>query len=166
MPIEGELATLAEAAAVALVTAMGTSAWTSIRDAVARVFRRAWAKGYEKIGDRLDEDASLVTAANDETAQRAARAALQPFWLLKLTEVVNAAPECARDLAEIIKAHDDATRPAVGKHLEQHTTVRDLGTAFVAQGGNVYVHGALPVPQSSGATGRPGVADDSDSGDA
>jgi len=166
MPLEGELATLVEAAAVALVTAMGTSAWTSIRDAVTRVFRRAGAKGHEKIGDRLDEDAALVAEADDESAQRATRAALQPLWLLKFTDLLNAAPECARDLAEIIQGRDEAAQPSTGNYFEQHTTVQDLGTAIVAQGGNVYFHGGLPAPRSPGPNGHPSGAGDSDSGDA
>lgn len=161
MPFEGELATLAEAAAVALVTAMGTNAWTSVRDAVAGAFRRAGAKEHDKIGDRLDDDASLVAAADDQAVHRAV---LQPFWQLKLRELVNAAPECAPDLAEVIRMRDEAARPASGTHLEQHTTVRDFGRAFVAQGGNVIMHGDLTAPPASGVTGRPGLPDDGDSG--
>ena len=107
MPFEGELTTLAEAAAVALVAAMGTNAWTSVRDATARVFRRGRAKGHDKISDRLDDDASLVAAADDQAGERAA---LEPFWRLKFRELVNAAPECAPDLAEIVRAHE-AARP-------------------------------------------------------
>jgi len=162
MPFEGELTTLAEAAAVALVAAMGTNAWTSVRDATARVFRRGRAKGHDKISDRLDDDASLVAAADDQAGERAA---LEPFWRLKFRELVNAAPECAPDLAEIVRAHE-AARPAAGTHLEQHTTVRDFARAFVAQGGDVIVHGDLATPPSSGALGRPGAPDDSDSGGA
>jgi hypothetical protein len=150
MSIEGELATLTEAAAVALVTAMGTNAWTSVRDAVTGAFRWSGAKGHQKIGDRLDADASLVAAADDQVAERAA---LQPFWLLKLTELLNAAPECAPDLAEFIAARDEAARPVAGTYLEQHTTVRDFAKAFVAQNGNVYYHdGAgrrLPSPPAA-----------------
>jgi hypothetical protein len=163
MPLEGELTTLAEAAAVALVTAMGTNAWTSVRDAVAGVFRRGGTKGHDKIGDRLDDDASLVAAADDQAGERAA---LEPFWRFKFRELVNAAPECAPDLAEIIRVRDEAARPAAGTHLEQHTTVRDSGRAFVAQGGDVIMHGDLAAPPSPGATGRPGVPGDGDSGTA
>jgi hypothetical protein len=161
MPFEGELTTLAEAAAVALVTAMGTNAWTSVRDAVAGVFRRGGTKGHDKVGARLDDHASLVADADDQAGERAA---LEPFWRLKFRELVNAAPECAPDLAEIIRMRDEAARPAAGTHLEQHTTVRDFGRAFVAQGGNVIMHGDLAAPPSPGVTGRPGVADDGDSG--
>jgi hypothetical protein len=161
MPFEGELTTLAEAAAVALVTAMGTNSWTGVRDAAARVFRRGGAKGHDKIGDRLDDDASLVTAADDQAEERAA---LERFWRLRFRELVNAAPECAPDLAEIIRVRGDATHPAAGKHLEQHTTVRNFSTALVAQGGNVITHGDIAAPPSRGATGRPGVPDEGDSG--
>jgi TIR domain len=161
MPFEGELTTLAEAAAVALVTAMGTNTWASVRDAVAGVFRRGGTKGHDKISDRLDDDASRVAAADDQAGKRAA---LEPFWRLEFRELVNAAPECAPDLAEIIWVCDEAARPAAGTHLEQHTTVRDYGRAFVAQGGNVIIHGDLAALPSSGVTGSPGVPDDGDSG--
>lgn len=109
MPIEGELATLAEAAAVALVTAMGTNAWASVRDTVTGAFRRAGARRHDEIGDQLDADASLVASADD---QRAKRAALQPFWLLRLTELVSAAPECVPDLQRRVqRLRDEAARP-------------------------------------------------------
>jgi hypothetical protein len=162
MPFEGELTTLAEAAAVALVTAMGTNAWTSVRDAAARVFRQGRAKGPDKIIDRLDDDASRVVDADDQAGKRAA---LEPFWRLELTELVNAAPECGAHLADIIRAHDEVARAAAGTHLEQHTTVRDFGRAFVAQGGHVFMHGDSAASPSFGAPRRPGT-DDSGSGGA
>jgi hypothetical protein len=160
MPLEGELTALAEAAAVALVTAMGTNAWTSVRDAAARVFRRSGAKGQDKVSGRLDDDASRVAAATDQAGKRAA---LEPFWRLEFTELVNSAPECAPDLAEMIRVRDQAGRPSAGKHLEQHTTVRDFGQAFVVQDGNL-VYGDLTAPTVSGITGQPGLPDDGDHG--
>ena len=138
MPFEGELTTLAEAAAVALVAAMGTNAWTSVRDAAARVFRRGGTQAHVKISDRLDDDAARVAAADDRAGRRAA---VEPFWRLELSELVNAAPECAPNVAEIIRILDEAAPPASGTHWEQHTTVQDSGRAFVAMGGNVYLHG-------------------------
>ncbi len=125
------------------------------------MFRRGGAKGHDKIGDRLDDDASLVAAADDQEGERTA---LEPFWRLKFRELVNAAPERAPDLAEIIRVRDEAARPTAGTHLGQGTTVRDFGRVFVAQGGNVIMHGDLMAPQSSGTTGRPGVPDGGDSG--
>lgn len=59
---------------------LGTNAWTSVRGAAAGVFRRGGAKGHDKIGDRLDDDASLVAAADDQEGERTA---LEPFWRLK-----------------------------------------------------------------------------------
>jgi hypothetical protein len=156
MPFEGELATLAEAAAAALVTAMGANAWTSVRDAVAAVFRRGGTKGHDKIGGRLDDDASLVAASDD---QEGIRAALEPFWRFKFRELVNAAPDCAFDLAEIFRVRDKGMQQAAGTHPEQHNAARDSGTLSAAQGGNVFVHGDLAASPSSGATGHP-VLDD------
>jgi hypothetical protein len=128
------------------------------------VFRRGWAKGHDKVGARLDDHASLVAAADDQAGERAA---LEPFWGLRFRELLSAAPECGPDLAEIIRVRDEAARPAAGTHLEQHTTVRDFGRAFVAQGGNVITHGDLATPPSPDALRRPGVPDDDgDSGTA
>jgi TIR domain len=128
MSIEGELAALAGAAAVALVTAMGTSAWASVLGAVTGAFRRAGMKGQEKIGGRLDADASLVAAADDQAAERAA---LRPYWLLKLTELVNAAPECAHELAEFIRARNEAA----GTHREQPAMTVGPQSAQADRGG-------------------------------
>lgn len=164
MPIEGELITLAEAAAVALVTAMGTNAWTGVRDTVAGVFRRGGAKGQDRIGDRLDEDAALVAAADDADEQAEERAALEKFWRRRFRELVTDTPECARELAEIAWGRDEAARPSGGTRLKQETKVRDFGTALVTMDGNVIVHGDLAALRSPGATGRPGVPDGGDSG--
>src|SRR6201996_1617540 len=87
MPLEGELATLGEAAAVALGTAMGTSGWTGIHDAVGRLSNRA---GRDEIGGRLAGDASLVAAAAD---QAETRAAVQPFWRLSFIGLLSTDPD-------------------------------------------------------------------------
>jgi hypothetical protein len=150
MPVEGELAMLAEAGAVALVTAMGTSAWVGVRDAVARLFDRARSAGHEKVSDRLDDGASFVAAAGDPAA---ARAALKPVWLLQLTELLSAAPDCASGLSELIRVFDQAGSPP-GTHWEQHNIVRDSARAFIALGGNVTFHGNPDPPESAdGGTG-------------
>jgi hypothetical protein len=159
MPLEGELATLGEAAAVALVTAMGTSGWTGIRDAVGRLFNRA---GRDEIGGRLDGDASLVSAAAD---QAETRAAVQPFWRLAFMEVLSTDPDSAADLAEIIRARAESGRTTGTTRMEQHTTVRDSGRAFVAQAGNVFVYGegtfsGSPLPPHSGPRRHQGHQDD------
>jgi hypothetical protein len=77
-------------------------------------------------------------------------------------EVVNAAPDLAPDLAEFIRSADEAARSADGTHLEQHTTVRDFGRAFVAQGGNVIMHGNPAAQTESGIIRRPSLPEDGD----
>ena len=145
MTFDGDLAKLAETAAVALVTAMGTSGWTGIRDATATVFRRAGGVRHAAIGDRLDDDAALVSAAGQ---QAEARAAAQLIWRLKFTDLLSVAPGRAAEIAGIIRTVNDAATTERGtQHMEQHNIVRDLGQAFVAQGGNVIVHGESTVPR-------------------
>jgi hypothetical protein len=146
-PSAGDLAALAESAATVLVAAMGTDAWIGVRSVVARAFRWSGAKGHERIGERLDEDASLVASASHQEAERAA---VRPFWQRRLIELVSAAPECAPDLRELTRARDGAAQPAAGTFREQHTTVRDSGRAFVAQDGDVITHRLPAIPAAPG----------------
>jgi hypothetical protein len=107
---------------------MGTSAWASVRDATTGAFRRAGTKGHDKISGRLDADASLVAAAEDQAAERAA---LRPFWRLKLTELINSAPECTLELAEFIRVRNEAA----GTHREQPVMTVGPQSAHADHGG-------------------------------
>ncbi len=74
MPLEPELAALAQAAAATLVTAMATDAWIQVRDATVLLFRRADPNRHERITARLDDDASLVhTDAGEATGNDSRR---------------------------------------------------------------------------------------------
>jgi hypothetical protein len=154
MPFEGELATLAEAAAVALVTAMGTNGWSAIRDLVTRLFHQTGTERRKRIDARLDDDASLVSGAAD---QAEARAAVRPFWHLAFRELLSTHPGSASGLAEIVRACAESARPDGGTHLEQHTTVHS-GQAFVAQGGNVIVYSEGVFPPAHGVGRQPDSA--------
>ena len=137
VPSAGELAALARDGAAALTAAMGTREWTSVRDAIARIFRRADEKRYRGIDDRLDEDTSLVTASDD---QAEARTLVRGPWQLRLRELLMSAPDVATELAEIIRASRPANKFTDPTHMEQHNVVRDYGRAFVAQGGDVIMN--------------------------
>src|SRR5689334_1889878 len=95
MPIEEEIAALASTGAVAVVTAMGTDAWQTVRDKIAHLYRMARSRHHEEIADQLDHDASFVTSATDRPK---ARAAVRQMWEVRLAELLIAAPECAAEL--------------------------------------------------------------------
>jgi hypothetical protein len=132
-----DLAALAREAAATLTAAMGTREWTGVRDAIARIFGQADGKRYRGIADRLDEDTSLVTAADDEAE---ARALVRGPWQLRLRELLTSAPDVATELAEVIRAFGSANKSADPKRMEQRNVVRDNGRAFVAQDGDVVMH--------------------------
>jgi hypothetical protein len=137
VPSAGELAALARDAAAMLTAAMGTREWTGVRDAVARIFRRADEKRYRAIDDRLDEDTSLVTASDD---QAEARTLVRGPWQLRLRELLMSAPDVATELAELIRASRPANTFSDPAYMEQRNIVGDHGRAFVAQGGDVIMH--------------------------
>jgi hypothetical protein len=137
VPSAGELAALARDAAATLTAAMGTGEWTGVRDAIARIFRRADEKRYRGIDDRLDEDTSLVTASDD---QAEARTLVRGPWQLRLRELLMSAPDAATELAEVIRASRPANTSTDPAHIEQRNTVRDYGRAFVVQGGDMIMH--------------------------
>jgi hypothetical protein len=136
-PPAGDLAALAKDAAATLTAAMGTREWTGVRDAIARIFRRADEKRYRGIDDRLDEDTSLVAASDD---QAEARTLVRGPWQLRLRELLMSAPDVATELAEVIRASGPATKFTDPAQTEQRNTVRDYGRAFIAQGGDVIMH--------------------------
>lgn len=136
-PSAGELTALARDAAATLTAAMGTREWAGVRDAIARVFRRADERRYRGIDDRLDEDTSLVTASDN---QAEARTLVRGPWQLRLRELLMSAPDVATELAEVIRAFRSASEFTDPAHMEQRNVVGDYGRAFVAQGGDVVIH--------------------------
>jgi 8-oxo-dGTP diphosphatase len=141
MPVEDELAALAAAGAGALVTAMATDAWKSMRDAVAALFRRANPGRHHAINVQLEEDASLVAGAHDPAKTRAA---VEGMWEQRLTALLIADPGYAPELQALIRRFAETSGKT--QRMKQTNTARDSGTVFAAQQGNVYVYPADASP--------------------
>ena len=133
MPIEEEITMLAATGAAAVVTAMGTDAWQTVRAAIVRVYRMARARQHEAIAGQLDHDASFVASAADDPK---ARAAVRQMWEARLAELLAAAPECAAELRALAPPGD---WPSL--RVEQRNSAQGSGTVAAALLGNVYYYG-------------------------
>jgi hypothetical protein len=133
MPIEEEITMLAATGAAAVVTAMGTDAWQTVRAAIVRMYRMARPRQHEAIAGQLDHDASFVASAADGPN---ARAAVRQMWEARLAELLAAAPECAAELRALALPGD---RPSL--RVEQRNSAQGSGTVAAALLGNVYYYG-------------------------
>ncbi|MFJ9111431.1 hypothetical protein [Streptomyces sp. NPDC102283] len=130
------LAAIATAASTTLVAAMATDAWGAARSGLLRLFRRNDAPEQGSLVALLEDEAALVSEAEDPEA---ARRQLAPAWQLRLERFLHAHPEMADDVRELTRRLRDEL-PAQQSHWVQHVEARDHGQAFGAQGGNVIVH--------------------------
>ncbi|MBQ0867094.1 MULTISPECIES: hypothetical protein [Streptomyces] len=130
------MAALAAAASTALVGAMATDTWQAARDGLLRVVGRGPEDEPAGLAAQLDEEAALVSAAQDAAS---ARQNLLPAWQLRLEHFLRTRPEAADDLHELTRRLTDAL-PDTQQNWVQHVTARDHGQAFGVQGGNVIIH--------------------------
>ncbi|WAL71010.1 hypothetical protein OU787_05560 [Kitasatospora sp. YST-16] len=151
------LVALASAGGTALVGAMATDAWQTVRDGAARLFGRGGAAGQELVEARLDRDAGLVALASEPER---ARQGLAPAWQVELEALLTAHPELADELRVFVE-QTVAALPRAEQHWTLNVTARDHGRAYGALGGNVVVHEAAqpdpprgPVPDGGGEAGE------------
>jgi hypothetical protein len=130
------MAALAAAASTALVGAMATDTWQAARDGLLRVIGRGREDEPDRLAAQLDEEAALVSAADDSAS---ARQSLLPAWRLRLEQFLRTHPEAVDDLHELTRRLT-AALPQTQQNWVQHVTARDNAQAFGVQGGNVIIH--------------------------
>lgn len=136
--MEDELAALAGAGAVAVVTAMSTELWQSVRGRVADLFRRSGRRRRE-VATRLDSHAALVESAD---APDAVRRALTATWAAELESLLRENPAHRDPLARLVEEVRSALLPTTAPttHLTQTNTARDSSVLFAVQSGTQPVH--------------------------
>lgn len=141
--MEDELAALAGAGAVAVVTAMSTELWQSVRGGVADLFRRSGRRRRREVATRLDGHAALVESAD---APDAARRGLTATWAAELESLLREDPTRRDPLARLIEEVRRALPPtaAPAAHLTQTNTARDSAILFAVQSGTQPVHMTPP----------------------
>ncbi len=149
------LVALAGAGGTALVGAMATDAWQTVRAGAARLFTRGGAAGQEVVEARLDRDAELVALAPEPER---ARQGLAQGWQVELEALLTAHPELADELRVFVE-RTVAALPRAEQNWTLNVTARDHGRAYGALGGNVVVHeAAQPDPPRGPAPDRGGEA--------
>lgn len=115
------LATLASTGGTALVTAMVTDSWESIKGSVARLLGRGDAGQTEAAQERLELSQAALDGLADADLDRA-RAEQEIVWRTRLADLLEAHPQAAdelRSLIDVIQAQA-STGPVV-----QHVTAYD-----------------------------------------
>ncbi|MFJ9683537.1 hypothetical protein ACIRP2_36675 [Streptomyces sp. NPDC101194] len=127
--LEQELASLAVAGGTAVAQAVGTDAWTSLRQAVAHWFGRGDARREQAELERLDQSAGELQTAGGDAAQRA-RIRLEAAWQTRIEILLESMDEADRILAA------DQLRSLL-THVPG--TEVSAGDDSVAVGGNVHI---------------------------
>jgi len=125
-----EFSALAATGAAAVVTAIGTDAWQTVRDRIVRLYRMPRSQQREDVPGQLDLEASSVSSAADGPK---ARAAVRQMREVKLAELLAAAPGCAAELRTLATPWDQPSLRA-----EQWNRAHDSSTVAAAVLGNEY----------------------------
>ncbi|MCX4095522.1 hypothetical protein [Nocardia sp. alder85J] len=124
--MEAELTALAEAGAVALVTAMGTELWPQVRPSVAELFRHGNRDRATAIEAHLDDTAARVRGAADPDD---ARRELVGFWILELAERLRRDPAAPDVLVHLVRCVGSALPDEPGGDPRRPARQRNETTA-------------------------------------
>jgi hypothetical protein len=144
-------AALALTGGTTVVAAMATDAWQTVRDGIARLFRRGGVDQPAVITSELDGHAALIARAEDPEA---ARGRLAQVWQLHLEDLLRRCPEAEAELRVLVE-RANAMLPQAQATWVQTNIARDNGHVFASQGGNVVVHQGTP-GQSAPTVHAPG----------
>lgn len=103
MEISGELATVGATSAAALVTAMTTDGWGSVRQWFGQWLGRGRAADEELHLARLERDRELLVHASSEDKQELA-GRLESAWAVRLQDVADVDGEAALRLRDFVRA--------------------------------------------------------------
>lgn len=117
------LAALASTGGTALVTAMVTDSWESIKGRVARLLGRGDAKQTEAAQDRLELSRAALDGLADAELDRV-RAEQEIVWRTRLADLLEAHPQAADELRTLIGAIQAQAVHSAGP-VVQHATAYD-----------------------------------------
>lgn len=146
---------LAATAAAALVQAMVTDGWESVRHKIASLFGRG--EPDAAIERRLDSARDELTAA-PPSQREAVRAALVAQWGTRLGDLLADHPDAEPELAAIVREMQvpgqvGASDHAVAAGRDVNVTARDGSVAAGVIGSNVSLGQAPPDPSRTGPAG-------------
>jgi hypothetical protein len=118
--LEEAAAELATAGGTALVTAMVTDGWESVKARFARLLGRGDAKDAESVSTRLEECRALLAGLAGVELQRA-RAEQEFAWRIRLGDLLERRPGEERELRSLV-AEVQAQAGGSAGGVEQHVT--------------------------------------------
>ena len=108
-----QLAALASAAAVALVTEMAKDSWTSVRELAVRLFRRAGQGEEMRQLARLDADQAQIATLD--------RSGVEERWRRRLLTLAEDHPEAAQELAQLASRNPEGSQNGVSQNATGNT---------------------------------------------
>lgn len=126
---------LALTGASTVVTAMGTDAWSAVRDGLARLFDRHDRSRKDVVLATLDDNEALFSRSHDPAE---ARAALAPLWTMQFRQLLDAHSQAVADLRALV----DEMRPKLSqppRQIVQNNTAHGGSTIFAVVDGNLNV---------------------------
>ncbi|MGE7389359.1 hypothetical protein ACQKM2_28190 [Streptomyces sp. NPDC004126] len=134
MDVSGELATVGVAGASALVAAMMSDGWRSVRDWMARLLGHGQAEAEARQVARLDRDREMLLAApagEDRSGEVSAS------WTVRLQDLADEDEEAGRELLEFVNRWREQNPEAAQKPTVVRQSAKAGGKARINQvGGN------------------------------
>lgn len=113
---------VATAAAGLIIRAMGTAAWSAVRDRWATLLGRGEVTRQRELAEQLDESAAVVSSAKDAERSTVTRE-VEAEWRGELRALLRADPALVAEIqALVVDGGDVAEQPVRG--VRQHATVR------------------------------------------
>jgi hypothetical protein len=135
-PVEAELVALATAGATALVQQMVGETWEQARGRITTFFARRSGSDPEAVGEELDtvrEELLAAEESGDERTTAEARDDARIEWRARIRRTLQADPQAADELREILDELPSGVRREAGTHNTisggvQHGTVIQSGS--------------------------------------
>lgn len=127
--LEQALGALAATGGTALVEAMTTDLWLTLRTRVGRLFRRSGAEQQAALVDELDRDAAVL-AETDETGREPVRTRVEIAWQTRLADLLRRHPEAGGELRELVELARAQLPPAARARIVRSEQ------AVISDGGN------------------------------
>ncbi|WP_327392846.1 MULTISPECIES: hypothetical protein [unclassified Streptomyces] len=143
--VEEAVAALAASGATALVGAMATDTWQTVRAGAIRLFRGGGDEPAADTESRLDDDQARLAAVEEREARNELREGLAPWWQARLLHLLHAHPERAAELHSLLGEPAEHPAGAAGPTHAQYVSGHGSGVVIGVQNGNAYNY-AAPQP--------------------
>ncbi|AJT67939.1 hypothetical protein [Streptomyces chattanoogensis] len=133
------LGQLATAGGTALIGAMATDTWNSVRTGFAELLGRGDRDRTQEADRRLESSAAVLARTGDAERELARRMQAEQ-WADELQALLAERPDIAERLRELVARAQANGGPAVRQTFVQHNTAEAGGTQNILQSGTITIH--------------------------